>query len=506
LILETDNFKYNSTTNYILPNNYSAPLNLNSCSEIGTYFYRYLLGNNTPNSIQLQNNNVIEYPSYPVTLPSDAVLSVDCDTRYPYIISNTNKTFTDILKGRTLSFTYRPKYVAISSSSKRAYVSLDNASLAVIPISIFPTPTPTKTTTPTITPTISVTPSITPSITPTSSITPSITPTSSITPTITPTITVTPSVTVSISATPTITPTSSITPSITTSVSVTPSPTQSVSVTPTSTVTPSITPSVTITSSITPSVTVTSSVTPSVTPESTTTPTATPTSSATPTVTPTISVTPSITPTISFTPTITPTPTSTSVPDIRIFNIANSSGSVEVPVGITIAEVWVIGAGGGGYYNSSDSEDYGNGGFGGETYKAFSVTPGTNLSYIIGKAGSSGDVNGSFESLVLPINQATNTSLTYGSLNLISTPGQTTLTQIKPFDGTGSSNGDYFRTFYANSILDFRNRLSVLAMKGYSTYTDGIQFSTLTAGMGGRANSIGITRQADPGAVIIYFK
>jgi len=494
LILETDNFNRSITPNY-----YSAPLNLNSCSEIGTYFYRY-----DTTSIQLQNNNVIEYPSYPVTLPSDVVLSVDCETRYPYIISNTNKTFTDILKGRTLSFTYSPKYVAISSSSKRAYVSLDNASLAVIPISIFPTPTPTKTTTPTVTPTRTVTPSITPSITPTSSITPTTTPTKSVTPTITPTITVTPSVTVSISVTPTITPTSSITPSITTSVSVTPSPTQSVSVTPTSTVTPSITPSVTITSSITPSVTVTSSITPSVTPTTTKTPTITPTSSATPTVTPTISVTPSITPTITLTPTKTPTPTQTSVPDIRIFNIANSSGNVEVPVGITIAEVWVIGAGGGGYYNSGDSEDYGFGGFGGETYKVFSVTAGTSLSYIIGKGGLSGDIatQTQYNTLISPDNQATNTSLTYGSLLLVSTPGQT----LNGSNGSGSSNGDYFRTFYVNGVLDFRNRLSTLAIKGYSTYTDGIPFSTLTAGMGGRANSIAITRQADPGAVIIYFK
>jgi hypothetical protein len=446
------------------------------------------------------------------TLINSINTAITCDNNHLYILCNSNPNYIyDVNNNQIISLgNLKALSIVINLFYNRLFVitsdpNISNPNLLnIIPLAGLPTPTPTKTPTPTITPTSSLTPSITASVTPTTTKTPTVTPTSSLTPTKTPTPTITPSITVSVSITPTITSTVSVTPSITPSISVTPT------ITPTITITSSITPSI----SITPSVTVTSSITPSVTPTTTKTPTVTPTSSATPTITPTISVTPSITPTITLTPTKTPTPTQTSVPDIRIFNIANSTGTVEVPSGATTATVWVIGAGGGAFWDTDASDDFSPGENGGETYKVFSVTPGTSLYYSIGKGGLSGDVKYSYNALISSINQATNTSLTYGNITLISTPGRITLVNLDSTNnGIGSSLGDDYRKFLTanNNILDFHNRLSILAMKGYSTYTftdpnNIMTLSTLLGGVGGRAGSGGILREADPGAVIIYFK
>jgi hypothetical protein len=161
------------------------------------------------------------------------------------------------------------EFSAVTSSQEGSIYSFE-----VTPNIIFPTPTPTITSTPTNTLTNTPTGSITPTITetPTNTPTESITPTTTETPTNTPTNTTTPTIT----ETPTNTPTGSVTPTSTQ--------------TPTSTITPTVTE--------TPTNTPTGSVIPTVTQ----TPTNTPTSTITPSVTQT--------PTSTITPTVTNTPSS----------------------------------------------------------------------------------------------------------------------------------------------------------------------------------------------------
>jgi hypothetical protein len=148
------------------------------------------------------------------------------------------------------------EFSAVTSSQEGSIYSFE-----VTPNIIFPTPTPTITSTPTNTLTNTPTGSITPTITetPTNTPTESITPTTTETPTNTPTNTTTPTIT----ETPTNTPTGSVTPTSTQ--------------TPTSTITPTVTetPTNTPTGSMLP--------TPTNTPSSTTTPTPTNTQTPTPT-------------------------------------------------------------------------------------------------------------------------------------------------------------------------------------------------------------------------------
>lgn len=106
--------------------------------------------------------------------------------------------------------------------------SVDDATIvgvALRPIQMSPTPTPSIT--PTITPTISLTPTVTTTVTPTISVTrtATVTPTISVTPSLTPTIT--PTISITPSLTPTITPTISLTPTRTPTVTRTPSLTPS---------------------------------------------------------------------------------------------------------------------------------------------------------------------------------------------------------------------------------------------------------------------------------------
>ncbi|HTO77912.1 MAG TPA: hypothetical protein VMQ61_17710 [Thermoanaerobaculia bacterium] len=194
-------------------------------------------------------------------------------------------------------------------------------SVALRPLALPPTATPTFTATATPTPTASFTPTSTstPTSTPTPTLTPSFTPTPTNTPTSTPTPTLTPSFTPTPTDTPTSTPTAAATPTDTPTF--TPTPTLTPSFTPTPTDTPTPTPTATPTATATPTST------PTATPTNTATPTLTPTQ--TPTLTPTPTATPTATPTDTPTPTPTATPTATATPVLAPFalDVDWSSGS-----------------------------------------------------------------------------------------------------------------------------------------------------------------------------------
>ncbi|MBE5987992.1 MAG: hypothetical protein E7250_09710 [Paenibacillaceae bacterium] len=72
-----------------------------------------------------------------------------------------------------------------------------------------------------------------------------------------------------------------------------------------------------------------------------------------------------------------------------------SSGTFTVPTGVRSIDVFMVGGGGGGY--SGDKTNAGSGGGGGytKTVKGISVTPGQNISVVIGSGGAIGSDGGS---------------------------------------------------------------------------------------------------------------
>ncbi len=217
---------------------------------------------------------------------------------------------------------------------------LDSGTVACVPASSFPTPTPTVTLMPTNTPT----PTPTATALATSTPTPTIAPTQAVTntpipaPTFTPTLAVTntPTPTSTFTSTPPVTNTPTPTPIFTPTLAVTnsPTPTPTLAVTNTPTPTPTLTSTLASTNTPTPTLTLTSTLASTNTP--TPTPTLTSTLASTNTPTPTLTFTstlavtntpvpiPTFTPTLVVTDTPTPTPTSISGQSLTFIPVADT--------------------------------------------------------------------------------------------------------------------------------------------------------------------------------------
>jgi len=168
--------------------------------------------------------------------------------------------------------------------------------------------------------------------------------------------------------------------------------------------------------------------------------------------------------------------------------VITSGTSRTVPTGATSMKAWVIGGGGGGGYDSGSCGVGGDGAYGGEAYKLYTVVGGATITYTVGAAGTQGD-----NYLVVPpfpTNGGT-TTLTYGGVTITATGGAGGETT----DGTGSG-GDFNRSFNAAGVLDFQGRVSAVTLSG----------STLNAGFKGTYNTSNNTAtNGSPGGIVLYF-
>ena len=162
--------------------------------------------------------------------------------------------------------------------------------------------------------------------------------------------------------------------------------------------------------------------------------------------------------------------------------VITSGTSRTVPTGATSMKAWVIGGGGGGTEDNVGCSTQSDGGYGGESYRVYTVTGGATITYAVGAAGGGAIYPGSGS------NGGT-TTLTYGGITITATGGAGGSTT----DGAGSG-GDFNRVFYAGGVLDFQGRVSAVSLSG----------STLNAGFKGTGNTTSFTSGA-PGGIVLSF-
>lgn len=160
--------------------------------------------------------------------------------------------------------------------------------------------------------------------------------------------------------------------------------------------------------------------------------------------------------------------------------VITSGTSRTVPTGATSMKAWVIGGGGGGYYDVNGCGGFNDGGYAGEAVRTYTVTGGNTITYAVGAAGvANSSSNGG------------TTTLTYGGVTITGPGGGAGFTGGANSTGSG---GDFNRSFYAGGVLDFQSRVAAVSLAGTS----------LNAGFKGTATGSSSTNGAS-GGIVLYF-